>query len=328
MNMGFLPALWATDGDLVLVDDAAYAIKALVATGLPHADVLFITDRELASLKLDEVEAWGWDRAVCHRLLKAGISETQLPDERELDSIRSLANRTVTTDVLMSVREGLGSATCGSSFYVNDLGGVKRLLTAYGRIVLKAPWSSSGRGVRYAGEDSSTDIFLWASNIIKKQGGIMVEPLYTCVRDFAMEFSSDGNGGIEYLGLSLFKIEKRNYAGNIIATEDEKLRMLTRYVPAPLIEEIRLRTEKFFSTTFLRRYRGLFGVDMMIVANRDGGPLRINPCIEVNIRRTMGHVANSFKVTPADPLRFMRISHDVNYTLRMVTPDPGYVKVY
>jgi len=327
MNMGFLSALWANDGDCVLVDDVAYAVKAAGATGCPHADVLFLTDSEIKNFLFDAVEAWGWDMSLRHRLQQAGIPLSLMPDDQELHSIRCLANRTITTDVLMAVSEGLGAAVCGKSFFVNDTDTIERLLSSYGRIVLKSLWSSSGRGVRYVDGVLSANVGAWVDKTISKQGGLMVEPHYTRIKDFAMEFYSDGNGLIAYQGLSIFHTEKGNYAGNIIATEDEKLRMLSQYVDMAVIDSVRSRIMVFFSTALRRRYKGLFGVDMMIVVDGSNNRFKIHPCVEVNFRRTMGHVANAITATEDDPVRFLRIFHDVNYTLRLVTPDPGYVKV-
>lgn len=327
MNMGFLPALWADDGDCVLVDNVAYAVKALAATGCSHNDVLFLADTELKNFLFDDVDAWGWDKALRHRLKLSGVSSSLMPDDQSLYFIRSFANRALTTDVLVAVREGLGAAVCGKSFYVNDIGSIKRLLSSYGRIVLKSLWSSSGRGVRYVDYKLESNIKAWAEKAILRHGGLMAEPHYTCVKDFAMEFSSDGNGNIDYYGLSVFHTERGNYAGNIIATEQEKRHILSQYVDLSLLDEVRRRIETFFSKVFKRSYCGLFGVDMMIVADGQGGSFKIHPCVEVNLRRTMGHVANDIKATPEDPIRFMRIAHNINYTLRIVTPDPSYVKV-
>lgn len=326
MNLGFLPALWASDGDCVLVDDVAYAVKALAATSLPHADVLFLADNEIAGLNFDAVEPWGWNRALRRRLSVAGIDNTLLPDDDTLESVRDLANRMLTTDVLMAVREGLGNATCGKSFYITDPAHIGRLLATYGRIVLKAPWSSSGRGVRYLDDCFNSNTSLWAANVIRRQGGLMAEPFYSCIKDFAMEFCSDDKGGINYCGLSVFQTENGNYAGNIIDTEEEKKSLLSRYIEPALLDEVRNKLTNVFSKTLRGRYTGPFGVDMMIVAGQDGGPCRLHPCVEINLRRTMGHVANSFKTSEFIPRRFMRISHGVNYTFRVITPDPGFVK--
>lgn len=329
MNLGFLPALWAEDGDCVLVDDMAFAVKALIGTGLRHADVLFLTDKEVGRLTFDGVDAWGWDKAVRRRLSEAGVGKHLLPSDEKLAFVRDMANRNLTTDVLMAVCEGLGTSVCGKSFYVNNLDSLTRLLASYGKVVLKAPWSSSGRGIRYVNGCMTGNVKAWVENTIRLQGGLMVEPCYQRVADFAMEFESRGNAGIDYCGLSVFHTEHGNYAGNIIADENEKKSMLMKYVEPELLDIVRQRIMAFFDKQFRRcYYKGCFGVDMMIVASADGGRCKLHPCVEVNFRRTMGHVANSLRKRDANaPLRFMRISHGVNYTFRIVTPDPGFVKV-
>ena len=48
----------------------------------------------------------------------------------------------------------------------------------------------------------------------------------------------------------------------------------------PLIE----RQQKILNEVIAPHYEGLFGVDLLVTA--DG---RINPCVEINLRRTMGH---------------------------------------
>jgi hypothetical protein len=78
--------------------------------------------------------------------------------------------------------------------YVTETARVKELILQHGKAVVKAPWSSSGRGVKYvSAEDFRTagdypTFERWVANMIYHQGGVTVEPLYNKVRDFAMEF--------------------------------------------------------------------------------------------------------------------------------------------
>ena len=66
------------------------------------------------------------------------------------------------------------------------------------RIVVKAPWSCSGRGVRYFHESMSEQDIGFVANVIRHQGGIIVEPWYDRIMDLALEFTADGRGGIVY----------------------------------------------------------------------------------------------------------------------------------
>ena len=66
----------------------------------------------------------------------------------------------------------------------------------------------------------------------------------------------------------------------------------------------------------------------MMVAVRDGGcGFMLHPCVEINVRRTMGHVANSFDVPPTEPARLMHIVHGVNYRLKFDSMENNFVKV-
>lgn len=327
MNLGFLPALWAAEGDCVLVDDVRYAVKALATTGLPHHKVFFFDDNDVGALSYTEVEPWGWDKAVKRRLTQAGISAEILPSDYELDDLRNIANRRVTTDILRHLREGLENVTCGSSCYVIEPDEAERIVVSMGRAVVKSPWSSSGRGVRYTSAELDANVRGWIKRVVRMQGGVMIEPQYVRVIDFAMEFNAVRNGLVEYSGLSLFNTERGAYMGNIIATEEEKMYRLSRYIPLDVYHEVSLRLSAYLDTLIQGRYCGPLGVDMMVVANSNGGLCLLHPCVEINLRRTMGHVANSIKTTSSDPLRVMTITHGVNYMLRVTAPDPCFVKV-
>lgn len=327
MNLGFLPALWASDGDIVLVDDIAFSVKAAAQVGVRTSDVLFLSDGDLKDAHITSVDVWGWDKAVRARLLDAGVDAGVMPSEEELSEIRRLSGRQLTTDVLAFVRDGIEDVTCGESHYVTSLDDVGDMARAFGSVVVKSPWSSSGRGVRYIScNDMSAPVAGWISKAIKSQGGVMVEPCYSRVKDFAMEFVADADGGVEYCGLSLFNTEKGNYTGNIIATEKEKHERMRGYLAPDVFTAIKNRLVCYFSKELKGRYEGPFGVDMMVVAKPGGNGFLIHPCVEVNLRRTMGHVANSFVCTDEEPVRAMRIYHDVNYKFRVGNVDLSFVK--
>ena len=93
--------------------------------------------------------------------------------------------------------------------------------------------------------------------------------------------------------------------------------MLSRYVPAILLEKIIERVITNAPRLFEGHYSGPFGVDMMIVAREDGNGFLLHPCVEINMRRTMGHVALSLTPPPLAPKQLMRIIHDVNYRLKI-----------
>jgi hypothetical protein len=150
----------------------------------------------------------------------------------------------------------------------------------------------------------------WIRNVIKQQGSVMVEPYYNKVKDFGMEFERDANGQVHYLGLSLFHTKNGAYIGNLLATEESKRAQMVRYLSLDLLDSVR---QRIIDNILLADYQGPFGIDMMIV--KEG----LHPCVELNLRRTMGHVALSMNPTDDDVRRVMRIEFNDHYTLRVTS---------
>ena len=58
---------------------------------------------------------------------------------------------------------------------------------------------------------------------------------------------------------------------------------------------------------------------MMILARPDGQGFSIHPCVEINLRRTMGHVAIAMAAaSPFAPSRVMRITLTDKYKIHIV----------
>lgn len=327
-NLSFIPALWADDGDCVLTDDIPFALKALSRVRKPHADVLFLAPMEIKDVCFDEICPWGWDKSVKMQLIACGVDASLLPTDDLLLNIRELSGRQQTVSLLKILRENIEALTCGESFFIVDLQDLQSALERYNHIVVKAPWSSSGRGVRYI-EKGNTDVSTlgWIRNVIKSQGGIMAEPYYNKLRDFAMEFYSYGDGTVDYRGLSVFNTEKGSYTGNLIASDSRKREIISRYISDETLTVIKERIINYFSIQLKNVYRGPFGVDMMIVQGNDGKGFLLHPCVEVNLRMTMGHVANALHTLPDGHEEVMRIVHDVNYQLKSEPTENNFVKV-
>ena len=322
-DLGFLPAVWADEGDVVLVDDVEQAQREW--RKLAHrASSLLMTDGQrrpspqfapakqpVSSDQTTGIEPWGWNSALRAELLRRGVPERLMPTPPQLQVIRELSHRRTAALLLPRLRmEG----TVGESFECREADEVEKLLQQYGHLVLKAPWSSSGRGLRFlaVGRTPFSMQARWFHNVVAAQGSVMVEPYYNKVKDFGMEFLSDGEGGISYLGLSLFHTANGAYTGNILATETDKHGMISTYLTDTLLSDIREKICSSLSPVFRGKYRGPFGIDMMVCASPSGGFL-LHPCVEINLRRTMGHVALALSPTDDDVRRVMRIDYTENY---------------
>lgn len=311
-DLGFLPALWANDGDLVLVDNIEGTLNRVRHISRFTHDVLFITPSDLPNIPADTtISPWGWDKAMCHQLVCSGFQSHSLPTNAELENIRQMSNRQWAAENLLRPLVYGRKDRVGEATFISNVSELPSTSTPY---VLKAPWSSSGRGIRYV-DTLTTHQRGWAKNVISKQGGVMKEPYYHKIKDFALEFSST-KGGIRYKGLSLFNALNGAYMGNIIATEKEKADILNKYIPFERIEEVIEEIQSILSKSLLSNYIENFGIDMMIV---DHHGLKLHPCVELNLRQTMGHVALSFNALPTDPRRNLSITYDGSYHLRIQT---------
>lgn len=325
MNLGWMPAIWADDGDAVLVDDVSFAIKAATKYFHKKMDVLFLSKENLRDFHFTRVCPWGWDLTLKTMLLEQGIDSGILPDDNMLQRQRQLSNRRQTTQTLAFLRSGIEQATCGESRYVTSEGEVDLLVKTLGHLVVKAPWSSSGRGVRYVDGQLSSSVRGFIRNVIHTQGGVMVEPFYHKIRDFGMEFEALPDGQIAYLGLSLFETRNGAYTGNLLATEQEKREMLEQYLSSDIIDGVIDRAKAYFLPGLQGHYTGPFGIDMMIVAHPEGNGFLLHPCVEINLRRTMGHVALSIPHQSTDVKQLMSISYDVNYQLKINNIENNFV---
>ena len=92
--------------------------------------------------------------------------------------------------------------------------------------------------------------------------------------------------------------------------------MMGRYLPTTLLDAVQQRICERLGERYKGKYRGPFGIDMMIVASEAGGFL-LHPCVEINLRRTMGHVALELARQCASE-RVMRIEYfDNRYMLHI-----------
>lgn len=279
---------WAAPGDVILrlPDDGSLRGAAFWRV----AD-----DVQLAASALDwsavaAIEPWGWDRHIVGVLRRLGAPDRLLPTGEQLERIRDLSSRQTAVRVLERVNHHLSAdADAATPIFTNHWctseAEVDALIREYGGLaMLKQPWSCSGRGVwRSDGASSEQRV----RKTLREQGAVEAEPFYERLADFAMEFYADAEGGVRYEGLSLFDThEGGGYAGNVIAPQSELRRRLEQQAGGPLpLPELSGRLCTVLAEVLAGQYCGPLGIDMMLT------PAGIHPCIEVNLRNTMGRVA-------------------------------------
>lgn len=322
-DMALLPTRWAKHGDGVLCIDHTEPTMSrvwIVDTPSPKTEDWtrledigqgsYTTIEEVLPT-LTEIRPWGWSHAIRHRLMRAGIPEHLLPSKEQIEAIRQLSSREKAVEMLArltsrhftdtsntestQVKETKESPNnknthnifVGESRYCRTEEEVEHLLSVWGKTILKAPWSGSGKGLRYGQGGREDTLAGWYRRIISQQGGVVVEPFYNKTADFAMEFFCEKNGEVKYKGLSVFENHPNGtYSSNRLWSEEEKMQWLSGYAPLEAITFLQKELETQLSLMIGNTYHGPLGVDMMVVDGR-----YIHPCVEINLRTTMGYVA-------------------------------------
>ncbi len=322
-DLSYVPAIWADKDDFVFVDDIDNARDKVRHVIGYEKKIEFITKAQLTKVfsdtfLIDSIHPWGWNLALKQELTEIGCPEIMLPTDECLDRMRTLSSRQWAATHLQK-----------DVTFVSEVDDLLSIMSKRKKMVVKSPWSSSGRGVRYVTWDGvekdfcSTSIGKWILNVIDKQGGVSVEPYYNKVLDFGMEFEVK-DGKIIYCGLSLFQTIKNAYSGNILESEEGKKDILAKYIDVTVLDRIQEEMTEKLQPYLKDTYCGPFGIDMMVCAETDTGKLFVNSCVELNLRRTMGHVALDLTKKLNKCPHLMRVSFDGNrYHLEVLPGKPS-----
>ena len=276
-DLAVLPAWYADAGSEILVGDSRQVdwLREGCRLSLPVTGVLSVSD------EYEGIIPWGWSPALKHRL---GMDTVRGVD---METLRGLSSRMTAVGLLPKLRmEG----TIGESFWLTSLENVSAFSLKHDRVLLKAPWSGSGKGIQPLCGLPDDNLQGWIRRIIATQGGVVGEPFYEKVKDFAMEFKVEGQD-VAFAGYSLFETDARGiYKENFLALDATIEEMLSEYVSREVLHAIRKSLLQELSLLLGGNYQGYLGVDMMIVRSEEGKCL-VHPCVEVNLRMNMGVVS-------------------------------------
>lgn len=242
-------------------------------------DVILTTGMTLTDLPSNAVPSpWGWSADAVSQFQKSGFSGP-FPD---VEAVRRLSHRRTALHLHRELQKsGLPYPLSPEPKEITDVN-----LINSAEIILKSPWSCSGRGVVDCSNMTRESIINIAKGIIRRQGSVMVETKLDKIKDFALLYESE-NGQIAFKGISSFFTSTSDtaYEGNLCASQDE----LCAELPEKQLNATIKAVADALSHIIAPYYSGPIGVDMILY-----GPERIIcPAIEVNLRRTMGFVALS-----------------------------------
>ena len=302
-DLSALPLFFAEKDDFVLVEKipSEEFTNSLKQIGIAIPNFILkidaINNTCFIELPKNKLLPWGWSPAV-HKLLspfKQSCSPefrqspvfNWKPEHREITSRKFAAGMlkklqtTLKADYILPVE--FAPKLCTTQ---ND---IETAIGQWGNLMIKAPWSSSGRGLQPITKiPVHQKVWEKVMGIVKEQGYAIAEPYLNKVLDFAFQFEIK-KGKVEFLGISNFCTNKKgqyegNYLNGLPMNLDKRLsefaEFAVREICQPLINAIETSEMAIF-------YEGIFGVDTLIYSD-EKNLLKINPCLEINVRYTMG----------------------------------------
>ncbi len=216
-----------------------------------------------------QIVPWGWNIALKTQLLKVGIPESLMPNDETLALWRKLQHRST----LLSLQPQSRAVTIPVE--------VEEMVKEYGEVVMKAPWSSSGRGLRWVRGTLGEHDIHWMQKMVREQGSVIAEPRRRVAGDFAFEYMLKG-GSMTFVGYSLFKSEMGVYRSNLLLKDEEISQRMG------VMESLKTRLEDWLSMQIAPYYDGPLGVDCI---RSEEGRVFVS---EINLRHTMGLVAHGY----------------------------------
>ncbi len=303
-DLDVLPLFFADKNDTVLVhqlpDQEFLTLLENAGVSVPNFKqlTLALTDSAFIQMAKDSLHPWGWSPRIHHILkpFKESCSKRFLDQPNAFWKVehRDLYSR---KKALELVKEAINR--CESSLFIDidqtaqictSVHEIETLMHQWKQIVIKAPFSSAGRGLQILRHTTLNESIIQSINsVIASQCYVMVEPFLNKQFDFSLQYYCDGKGELNYLGLGFFETDSKgqylsNYLGGIPVEMEASL-------TKNQIHELQTcMTEVLSSSDIASNYTGYFGVDCMLVLDRDE-KLRIHPCLEINLRYNMSTLA-------------------------------------
>lgn len=245
---------------------------------------------------------WGWDWDTRRHLQLAYHAPADaLPTDADLEAIRTLSSRRTTID--LGRRLGIDEALLPRALTTPDE--VRAYVAQHDAdqrpFVLKTPWSSSGRGLTLW--DTPRDALLrHADATLQHMGCLMAEEwIEGKEQDFAMLFYA-ADGRVRYCGLSLFDnnsddghgityrrgyLDSNAHIAQRLGLSQTQIDDLAGRCVAALCDLLAPLLDRPWPLGYL-------GIDMLTYRTAGSEERLVWPCVELNLRCTMGVVCRLY----------------------------------
>lgn len=261
--------------------------------------------------EISDIQPWGWDKVIKKQLDALQKYNTQLlPNEAQLATIRELSHRRTALIAMDFLKQNITTGLLpDTAKELTEMNQTESFEEDHGSVIFKAPWSGSGKGLSWVRRGLTDSHKGWCRNVIEKQGSVIAEKLYEVVQNFAMLFSCE-NQQCTFAGYSLFETEKGIYRSNLLMSNEAIQNTLSSsFVSKDLLTSVQKCLTQFIQTSIAADYSGPLGVDMFVY--KEDKTHKLHPCVEINLRMTMGYVARIFydRFVNPESSGFFRMDH-------------------
>lgn len=232
---------------------------------------------------------WGWSKASRRIFINNGFPTESLPDDDALETWRQLSHRRTAAKLSHYLKENSVFRIWPAAEEVSDIPLLRDIIERRHQVVIKSPWSSSGRGVSIADSVHIDEAVRRASGTIKRQGSVMVEQYARERNEFALLYYCK-DGKTEFRGLSLFRTSHTSlgYEGNIVASQDFLRSEISVHMEPDVLDRLIACVCDAIDRHIATQYSGPVGIDIMTTGIDGEHYIHI---MEANLRYTMGFVA-------------------------------------
>ncbi|GHT40738.1 hypothetical protein FACS189437_06760 [Bacteroidia bacterium] len=316
-ELAFLPAWYAAPDDFVLIENELPGIfQKEIKTLNPIAKSISISELEERRKELfnQSIGLWGISPQSIYLFEKLNNHynfQWQIPEWKE--EFRYLGSRMASHQALshlLNTIPGLDKAILPKFFStIAEL--EDYIIHRNEKLLVKSPYSSSGRGLVWLPPGplarSEKQIIC---GMLKKQTQVSVEKALDKQLDFSMHFEIDQASAVHFIGYSIFQTnEKGAYQESLLANQDFLEKQITALIDKELLYQVRNELLTTLQKMYAPYYTGTIGVDMLVYQSEN--QYRLNPCLEINMRKSMGYLAIQLQNNHLHPLSkgFFRIDY-------------------
>jgi hypothetical protein len=289
-DLAFLPFWYADSQDVIFLPrPLLYPFEKIVENRNIRPFVYSSPDIDISLLNDQKVEFWGLSRqAICFftKYAEQSGSSFNLPEWN--DAYRELCSREFAAECLSALLMDIPEIPNDIlPLFCENLSEIEQLNTLSScKLLIKSPYSSSGRGLLWLElrklSRFSRQIL---QGMLNRQTKVSVERVLDKVLDFSMHFTSN-----EFSGYSIFRTNTRGaYEKTWLASQDKVELKLSSYIDLSLLAKVKTFLEKYIKEKIRPYYQGNIGIDMMIY--RSGVNYFLHPCVEINLRKSMGFLS-------------------------------------